>query len=69
MLIPSTALGWLFAAVHTQRVSDPAGLVADLEQKRDEMIVRAAELESDTLAAAADHIDRLITVLQLGGDQ
>jgi len=65
MLIPGTALSWMFACVHARWVADPVRLMADLEVKRDKMIERAAEMESDTLAAAADHLDRLITVLNL----
>ena len=65
MLIPSTALGWMFAAVHTRRTDHPFVLIGELEAQRDRMIVQAAEMENDTLAVAADHVDRLIDVLRM----
>lgn len=65
VLIPSTVLGWLFAACHTRRTDDPIRLLADLEAQRDHMIEQAADLENDTLAAAADHLDRLVNVLRI----
>lgn len=55
----------MFAACHTRRVDQPMVLLAELEAQRDQMIARAAEIENDTLAAAADHIDRLIGVLRI----
>jgi hypothetical protein len=68
VLIPSSVLGWMFAAVHARRVSDPIRLVNELEAQRDMMVRRAAEIENDTLAVAADHVDRLIKVLRLDGE-
>lgn len=65
MLIPSSVLGWMFAAVHARRVSDPIRLVDELEAQRDMMVLRAAEMENDTLAAGADHVDRLLGVLRM----
>jgi hypothetical protein len=65
MVVPSSLLGWLFAASHAGRTSDPIRLINELEAQRDEMRRRAAELDSNALAGAAEHIDRLVTVLKL----